>query len=348
VCHTEAAAATQSKVPHEPAAGECTTCHLPHAGTARLLREKTPALCETCHAGVGEEIARRMPHPPAAEGECMTCHDPHGTDNKGILIDNPRMLCGSCHDTETELSLRVTHAPATSGDCSACHEPHGSQADHMLVADLGKACLSCHKREEALAAQHPHAPFESGDCISCHRPHGSAKEALLAMDPAVLCASCHDEGTGGSSLLVRHLPVRRGQCLACHDPHGGQTDTLLRRRDDRTLCLSCHVDQGDTLSRSDYHVHPPFKEGSCLECHNAHESPRDALLAKAPGELCSGCHDAADPAMTAPHRGLIDSGTDCTACHDGHATADENLLLADQHEPFIDRNCAACHRGAAP
>ncbi len=348
-CHTEAADATGTKAPHRPAAEACTSCHLPHAGPARLLLAETPALCESCHGEVKEQTSRKVPHPPAAEGNCLTCHDPHGTDHEGLLVTDAGSLCLGCHEpVRTQLGARVAHEPAASGRCVSCHEPHGSVDEHLTVANLGGACLSCHQNVAAQGAENPHAPVTEGDCLSCHSPHASGRESLLTKDVGVLCRSCHQDLPGESTALVRHLPVQRGQCLSCHAPHGGHSSSMLRMAESKLLCLSCHVEEGKLMSRQDHSVHPPFRDESCLECHTAHASAEHALLATAPEKLCATCHDATDPTLAAPHRGLLRETTDCTSCHDAHASPHEGLLLADRHQPFGDGDCAACHRGTAP
>jgi len=348
-CHAEAKAAREAKAPHAPAAAACTSCHAPHSGPANLLKAQAPALCETCHEDVKQQAARKHPHPPAAEGECLTCHDPHGSDIKGSLKVAAPELCLTCHDDlEKDAAARNVHKPFQSGDCVSCHEPHGSDNEHMVPADISQACLKCHQKEmDALPKESRHAPFEGGDCLTCHRPHASARESLLTMEPGDLCRTCHDELPGEKDATTRHMPVTRGQCLSCHGPHGGSGAAFLRRDDMRALCLSCHGEQGKQMLGSTQTVHPPFARESCLTCHTAHASRTESLLAKPPGALCGTCHDLTKPALTAAHKGLLSASTDCTSCHDGHASEKAHLLLQAQHPPFADGDCGVCHQGGA-
>ncbi|HKY34245.1 MAG TPA: cytochrome c3 family protein [Candidatus Polarisedimenticolia bacterium] len=347
-CHQEASRAAAAKHPHAPAAEACSGCHLPHAGGAGLLKAAVPALCEGCHAEVKTQAARAHPHPPAAQGECLTCHDPHGSDFEGALAGAPAELCGGCHDgLPAQLARRVPHPPAVKGECSACHEPHGSDAAHLVVQDVAGACASCHAGAAAGQGDTPHAPFASGECLSCHEPHAASRDGLLAMEPAALCRGCHGEVARSAAGSALHLPVRRGQCLSCHGPHGGHTSALLSRPEARTLCLSCHVDEGRTMVRQDLHVHDPFRKGECLACHAAHSSPEEGLLARAPGALCTSCHDLSQPGVAAPHKGLLTAATDCTACHEPHASGGGKLMLEAQHAPFTDGDCGVCHQAPA-
>lgn len=348
-CHAESQKARDAKAPHEPARGECSACHLPHAGPAGLLKASAPALCETCHAQVAEQTARPVPHPPATEGACLTCHDPHGSDHAGSLAEAPAALCGSCHEDLTrQMQARVRHAPAREGNCAACHEPHGSTSASLLVSDLAKACLSCHGEEAGRADLKGHAPFESGDCLACHRPHASTRDRLLVADAGTLCLDCHGDVAEASASSTLHLPVRRGQCLSCHAPHQGHGQALLLRKEDRTLCLSCHVEVGREMSRQDRKAHAPFQSESCLTCHAAHASEHVPLLADAAASLCLTCHDPATPAVKVAHKGLITSTTDCTGCHAGHASERDALLLGDLHAPFAEGECSACHQAVTP
>jgi predicted CXXCH cytochrome family protein len=346
-CHSEAQAALSAKAPHPPAVKECTACHLPHAGPVNLLKAVPPALCETCHADIKTQVVRAHPHPPAAAGACLTCHNPHGSANKRILKDGPAALCVSCHAAfKDEMAARFTHPPAAAGECASCHEPHGSDSEHLLAADLGKACLGCHK---SVAAEFPedsqHAPFASGECLSCHRPHASSREHLLATEPSLLCRSCHAEVSGEKAAVVRHTPVQRGQCLSCHGPHGGHPPAFLRRADSRTLCLACHEAEGKMMVRKDLTLHPPFQKGPCLACHAPHASDQEGMLVKAPGALCTSCHDISAQAIKVAHKGLLTAHTDCTSCHEPHASDSKTLTLPVQHPPFSDGDCGACHSG---
>lgn len=345
-CHVEATAAAEAAFPHGPARGNCTSCHQPHAGGPGLLMASSPGLCTTCHDGVVEETSRAHPHPPA-EDDCLTCHDPHGTEHAGILREGQQDLCLTCHgDMASHAGARATHPPAVEGQCTSCHEPHGSSADHLVQADLSRACLTCHKTLDAtLAGEGRHAPYSEGECLSCHEPHSSSREDLLTEEPLLLCRTCHEEPAEEKAAWSRHLPVRRGQCLSCHGPHGGFQPGLQRRGDGRTLCVSCHTDQGDVMSRKDLTVHEPFREESCLTCHVPHASDHTPLLAAATGSLCTTCHDITERQMTQSHRGLVQPATDCAGCHEPHASEAENLMLSGQHAPFAERECGACHHG---
>jgi len=349
-CHAEAEAAARAKAPHRPALDACTACHAPHGGPAGLLRARAPDLCTECHATVKTDLARKVAHPPAAAGDCLTCHAPHGSDHAGILLDGPVKLCGACHDSVAKATASSRpHPPVNEGRCVACHVPHGGDGDHLLVADVAAACLKCHAGTgKEFPEGQRHAPFAGGDCLVCHQPHGGSRDGILVSEPLALCRSCHDALPGEEHATVRHAPLARGQCLACHGPHGGHLPGLLRLADSRTLCVSCHAEEGRAAVSREGVVHPPFRKEPCITCHEPHVSSETTLLRKAPGALCTGCHDAAAPAMRTSHRGLVRATTDCTGCHAGHTSEAKKLILPVLHAPFGEGECGACHTGAQP
>ncbi|MCK4502394.1 MAG: hypothetical protein KAU22_05115, partial [Desulfuromonadales bacterium] len=111
------------------------------------------------------------------------------------------------------------------------------------------------------------------------------------------------------------------------------------------LCLKCHS--------TDHYwsqgvAHAPAQQGQCGECHAAHVSSRPDLLNKPGDQLCVSCHDL-DPQKLAVHHGGIAPGADsCLGCHDSHGGPDRSLTFPIKHEPFDQKDCAACHKEVAP
>jgi predicted CXXCH cytochrome family protein len=121
----------------------------------------------------------------------------------------------------------------------------------------------------------------------------------------------------------------------------------MRLADSRTLCLSCHERERTALSGRDLTLHAPFRQGSCLACHAPHAAAREGLLAKDAAALCASCHDPGRREMTVAHKGLVRAGTDCTTCHEAHASEARHLVLPVRHPPFAEGECGACHQGGA-
>lgn len=113
-CHQEFPG---TKTRHAPvAAGECLSCHDPHASAEpRLLRLPLNDQCFECHerggfrvhAVVGVDLGGSHPlsggADPARKGErftCVSCHEPHASDTPFLWRFGAQEtfdLCGKCH-----------------------------------------------------------------------------------------------------------------------------------------------------------------------------------------------------------------------------------------------------------
>ena len=131
------------------------------------------------------------------------------------------------------------------------------------------------------------------------------------------------------------------------------------------LCYQCHKKLKEKLSSS--HVHFPFKQGKCLNCHSAHASDLNVLMKDDTNALCLSCHEGI--------RNLIKKGTEhgalkkgvCTDCHYGHGGENKYLLIREEkelcwechrpmqeqlkqsyiHLPFKEGECSSCHNAHA-
>ena len=78
-CHTDVRAASYMPSHHPIAEGklDCSDCHNPHGGPARLTGDNSGReLCFSCHAE--KEGPFVYEHAPVSE-DCMVCHPPHGS-----------------------------------------------------------------------------------------------------------------------------------------------------------------------------------------------------------------------------------------------------------------------------
>lgn len=83
---------------HGPFGGRhCDECHAePARGEIRLNGGDVRALCLTCHAKVGNEVAdSKSPH---AAFDCTACHTPHASNYRPHLKEPREALCRSCHE----------------------------------------------------------------------------------------------------------------------------------------------------------------------------------------------------------------------------------------------------------
>ena len=208
--------------------------------------------------------------------------------------------------------------------------------------------------------------------------HGSARVGQQGR----LCTVCHMEWI---EPLVNHRPtaltevppnppdypyVSRGEvCLGCHDGSVG---------DSRRRVWVGHGHHVDIEPPSSITVpdHLPLADGriACRTCHSAHgmSEPQASIketiflrVGSSPGELCVQCHadHAAGPqggshplgkmAEPIPQR-LLDAGAlvgpdrhvlGCLACHEGHGSQSDLMLVADQGHNEL---CLACHEQMRP
>jgi predicted CXXCH cytochrome family protein len=383
-CTTCHAALTQRKVVHAAMRKmACGDCHRPTqrlgkckstAGSAWTLTRPQGELCGSCH--VEKDLGAKFAVKHELKGRCVECHDAHGSDEPRLLRASGKKLCLSCHDgrsgkrdvkTRVDLTKKVVHAAVEKLDCQACHDAgHGGALPKLLRKAQPDLCYECHQRKDQTKAVH--TAVRAGECLECHEAHASNLPALAKRSREDLCLQCHENEPLGSR-SSKHAPVLEGRCLECHGPHGGDRPFALRA-EPTALCLRCHdagapkgkgtpteafrVDLGKKV------VHGALQAGDCTDCHvPGHSSDQPRLLAKAPAELCYGCHDRKD-AVKFPHS-AVRLGR-CMGCHEPHSSDRPGLLAkattrdacfgchqddvtgrAVVHRPVAEGKCDACH-----
>jgi predicted CXXCH cytochrome family protein len=95
-------------------------------------------------------------------------------------------------------------------------------------------------------------------------------------------------------------------------------------------------------------AHAPAQQGQCLHCHSAHMSSRPELLNRPANQLCFSCHDLTPQELAIYHGGIAPGAESCLTCHDSHGGPDRSLTFPVKHEPFAQKDCAACHKEVAP
>jgi predicted CXXCH cytochrome family protein len=149
-----------------------------------------------------------------------------------------------------------------------------------------------------------------------------------------LCTECHKEILHGKFV---HGPVFTS-CTACHKAHVSSHPKLLST-DTRSLCLTCHVDVGKSITGA-AHQHAPAT-GDCLECHRPHASDHAKQLKEEPVELCGTCHKGvleAAKGSSHPHAAVTDEKA-CLNCHSPHGSENAKLMKQD-----IVSTCLECHK----
>jgi len=292
-------------------AERCLTCH--RAESQQYEKTKHASLpaasgnsvtgCEMCH-GPGKAHAEAM---TAARGDDVK------TDAAKKLIfsfqANPKRnaeACVLCHKSSRDQRGFEHSTHATHGvDCSQCHSTHltvrsqnprrtemaSVQAEFFSVPKLPEEnrwlhnsllkkaqpdlCYGCHGniRAQFSLPSHHRVPEGAMKCTDCHNTHGTSNRATLRQSGWESCVQCHVEKRG--PFVFEHSAVKVEGCTICHTPHGSVNRMLMTRREERFLCLQCHVDPfaaNVPHSRLSYQT-----RGDCTRCHaNIHGSNFDA------------------------------------------------------------------------
>jgi predicted CXXCH cytochrome family protein len=320
-CHDEFEAIAEKPYVHTALAdGKCSSCHNPHAAQhASLLNSDVLELCLDCHQDIQGELGLAHAHAPATEGNCLACHDPHASDHKAQLKGVTADLCGGCHTSLSSwLDREVVHQPVADGDCGACHNSHGSDNTRLLADRLPKLCFECHDNDATFADAHQGYELSESNCITCHDPHASSLPSLIMPN--------------------QHAPFAGGQCNACHDSKSASPFAI--KGEIKAVCTRCHAaikKEADKLHAG--HVND---DRSCMNCHNAHASSVDNLLAAEQQVVCLHCHfNDEEYAGKSRSSILTHDGMDCDNCHEPHGSDNESYLLSMQEDL-----CAGCHAGA--
>ncbi|MBN2808883.1 MAG: cytochrome C [Deltaproteobacteria bacterium] len=165
-------------------------------------------------------------------------------------------------------------------------------------------------------------------CLDCHQEHPPAGTNAIP-----LCSQCHDPQ------VKKHFTV--DNCIACHYPHYPlRMDISSVKADLKTVCLSCHQQQGDELTKY------PSKHSdmSCAQCHPKHATFKDCLAChqghgdvKMTYQDCLRCHQPHMPAVVRYDTSIPSSY--CGSCHNK-----ESGMLAENHTKHHDLSCVYCHK----
>jgi hypothetical protein len=162
-------------------APSCADCHGKHDITAhtdktsRVYRDRIPATCGACHAGVREKYDAGVHAAALKKGAsnapvCVDCHTPHAikrTDNDAWRL-SVTSECGTCHAKVVASFRRTFHGKVTDlgftrvaacADCHGAHEilPPGDKGSSVSKARLVETCGKCHQgANEKFVQYDPH------------------------------------------------------------------------------------------------------------------------------------------------------------------------------------------------
>ena len=241
--HAEAQAARKESKPGAPTAAEAIA--LIYSFTRHSPKENAER-CLSCHQKDEKESLFHRSRHLGAGVSCTDCHDPHRL-NGGDDVASPRAAL------ETYFAV-----PKRSGE--------REWLDNRLLRQTQPAlCYSCHQDVQAefnLPVRHR---VNEGlvKCTDCHNPHGTLTPRELKATGTEACFACHVEKKG--PFVYEHASVLVEGCTGCHTPHGSINIHLLKRRQERQLCLECHV---SPQAVNVPHPRLGFQAaGECTRCH---------------------------------------------------------------------------------
>ncbi len=148
---------------HAPvAAGDCLTCHNPHASRASMYidRRGGKIICYKCHSSVVRKTDTML-HGPVKNGKCQLCHTPHGSFFPNLLKDK--------YSTD----FFNDYKPDTYKFCFRCHKID------LLLYPTTSYNTNFRDGKKNLHYLHIHRP-KGIACKLCHRVHASRQPELMA------------------------------------------------------------------------------------------------------------------------------------------------------------------------
>lgn len=205
---------------------------------------------------------------------CVQCHSSSNDQKDFVRSAHARhgVGCNECHATHLVDAVRnPDYKPMENARQTFFNVPQLSEETRWLNSSLLKKnqpnlCAECHANITAQFALPTHHPVPEGamKCSDCHSTHGTANRAQLRQANWEACVQCHIEKRG--PYVFEHPAVKVEGCTACHTPHGSVNKLLLVRREERTLCLSCHV---APQAANVPHGRLSFQaRGDCTRCHS--------------------------------------------------------------------------------
>lgn len=241
------------------------------------------------------------------------------------------------------------------------------------IADTA-TCMECHSDEELFGEVNDqeilmfidqnkfelsvHADFA---CIDCHDDieEDIHNDVLKPVD----CAMCHeDQGLEIASSV--HTPAARNQCAACHgNAHyivpRDQPESLITSTNINKQCLSCHIDDENSMAVSEHTTETSFhltltqEDGTpinCSNCHGSHHitpiddvnSPVSPMNAQT---TCGSCHAEEQQQFERSVHGqnLALGSEDAATCIKCHSEHQPQVTALSQRKIEIHNTCGSCH-----
>ena len=251
----------------------CEMCH--GAGKAHADAEEAAQGDDAKTAAASKLIFSFQGNPKQNAAKCLECHtssrDQSNFDHSAHVQHG--VACNSCHSMHLVESGRnpkatpVGFAQANFFNVPKLPEETRWLNNSQLTKPQPDLCYQCHLNIQAQFALPTHHRVTEGamKCTDCHNAHGTSNRATLRQNGWETCATCHTEKRG--PFVFEHSAVKVEGCTACHSPHGSVNRMLLARKEERFLCLQCHVDPSAVNvphSRLSFQT-----RGDCTRCHSA-------------------------------------------------------------------------------
>jgi len=268
------------KTPHAaitPAAKDavtgCEMCHGP--GKAHADAEEAAHGDDAATAAATKLIFAFHANPQKNSERCMHCHitsrEQAGFEHSTHIKHG--VACNDCHATHlveaagNPRRVNITNAQAAFFSVPRLPEENRWLHNSLLKKSQPDLCAGCHANIIAQFAlpTHHRVPEGAMKCTDCHNPHGTSNRATLRQTGWETCTQCHIEKRG--PFVFEHSAVKVEGCTACHTPHGSVNRMLMVRREERFLCLQCHV---DPFAANVPHGRLSFQtRGDCTRCHSS-------------------------------------------------------------------------------
>jgi predicted CXXCH cytochrome family protein len=259
----------------------CEMCHGP--GEAHADAEEAAKGDDAKAKEATKLIFSFKANPKKNAERCLQCHQSSATQKD--FTHSPHVqhgvACNSCHSMHLVEAARNPKSTATGlAQANFFNVPKLPEEQRwlnnsQLTKPQPELCFGCHLNIQAQFALpvHHRVPEGAMKCTDCHNTHGTSNRATLRQSGWETCIQCHVEKRG--PFVFEHSAVKIEGCTACHSPHGSVNRMLLVRKEERFLCLQCHV---DPAAVNVPHSRLSFQtRGDCTRCHNAiHGSNFDA------------------------------------------------------------------------
>ena len=249
----------------------CEMCH--GAGKAHADAEEAAKGDDAKTAAATKLIFEFHGSPKENSERCMTCHQSSRDQKQFGHSEHLQhgVGCNDCHATHlVEAARNSKRTGIGSAQENFFSVPKLGEESRWLHSSLTKKsqpelCYECHGNIRAQFALpiHHRVPEGAMKCTDCHSTHGTSNRRELVRNGAETCVGCHTEKRG--PFVFEHPASRIEGCVACHTPHGSVSRMLLVRREERLLCLQCHV---NPTGVNVPHGRLSFQtRGDCTRCH---------------------------------------------------------------------------------